>query len=588
VKIAHLTTVDISLRFLLMPQLLAIRDAGHEAIGISAPGPWVSELEAAGIRHIALQSSTRGIDPMADLRAACELRRIIRHEQFDVLHTHNPKPGLYGRIVGRACGVPLVVNTVHGLYATADDPWPKRVVVYGLEALAARFSNVELVQGAEEFETLTRWRITPPNRTRLLGNGIDLLRFEPATESTRISARRMLGIPSDAIVVGMVGRLVAEKGWLEFFEASRHLQGNVQVLAIGDADTEKSDALSPEIMDRARESGVIFAGFRQDIEALYAAMDVFVLPSHREGFPRTAMEAAACGLPIVASDIRGCREVVVDGVDGLLVPPRHPAALGVAIQSLVDDRERRVTMGLAGRKKAELEFDETVIVDRVLAAYDSSRGRPRRHRHAARSRSKRMFDVLVASAALLILAPVLAAIWLAVRILEGRPVLFAQPRPGFGGKIIVVHKFRTMNDARDELGHPLPDGKRLTSLGRWLRATSLDELPQLVDVVRGDLSLVGPRPLLIHYVERYSTEQMRRHEVVPGITGWAQVNGRNALDWPQRLSLDVWYVDHWSFLLDLRILGCTVQRVLSGQGISAPGEDTMAEFMAEVDQGRVV
>jgi hypothetical protein len=160
-KVAHLTTVDLSLRFLVYPQLLGTNQAGCEVYGISAPGPWVPEVERGGVKHIPLASSTRGMDVAADLRAARQLWRVLREEQFDILHTHNPKPGLYGRILGRLAGVPVVVNTVHGLYAAPDDPLPKRLFVYALEAIASRFSDAELIQSPEDFVLLRRWHITP-------------------------------------------------------------------------------------------------------------------------------------------------------------------------------------------------------------------------------------------------------------------------------------------------------------------------------------------------------------------------------------------------------------------------------------------
>jgi len=191
---------------------------------------------------------------------------------------------------------------------------------------------------------------------------------------------------------------------------------------------------------------------------------------------------------------------------------------------------------------------------------------------------KRLFDLLVALAALIVLSPLLGVVAVMVRVRLGSPVLFAQPRPGRAGRVFTLHKFRTMTTLRDAQGKLRPDAERLTDFGRWLRATSLDELPELWNVVRGDMSLVGPRPLLVTYLERYSPEQARRHAVRPGLTGWAQVNGRNATTWDERLRLDVWYVDHGSFGLDLRILAATIAVLWRRDGIHAPGSETMPEF----------
>ena len=191
---------------------------------------------------------------------------------------------------------------------------------------------------------------------------------------------------------------------------------------------------------------------------------------------------------------------------------------------------------------------------------------------------KRLIDLVTASIVLILLAPVMALVAGAIRLMMGRPVFFRQIRPGYRAKPFVLYKFRTMREAYDADGTPRPDAERLTRLGRLLRRTSLDELPQLWNVLRGDLSLVGPRPLLMQYLPLYTPEQARRHEVKPGITGWAQVNGRNAIGWEQKFDLDTWYVDHWTLGLDIKILAMTVLKVLNMEGISGKGEATMAPF----------
>jgi glycosyltransferase involved in cell wall biosynthesis len=370
VKIAHLTTVDLSLRFLVLAQLVALRDEGHEVIGISSPGPWVAGLERVGIRHIPLESSTRGANVGADVRSALELWRVLRRERPDVLHTHNPKPGVYGRIVGRIAGVPIVVNTVHGLYATLDDAWTRRVGVYALEAVASRFSDAELIQNPEDFELMRRMRLT--RRARLLGNGVDLERFDSDrfTNADRRTVRTELGIEPDQLVVGTVGRLVAEKGYPELFAAVRRLDPRRYVLVvIGAEDPDKHDALPKDLLARARADGVRFLGHRDDVDVLYTAMDVFVLASHREGYPRAAMEAAAMGLPIVATDIRGCREVVQSGRNGLLVPPRAASSIVDGIATLGNSSSMRLAMGDAGRALARDRFDERRVARTVLDTY---------------------------------------------------------------------------------------------------------------------------------------------------------------------------------------------------------------------------
>ena len=369
--VAHLTTVDMSLELLLGPQLDAVVDAGGEVLGISAPGPYVPTLAERGVRHIPLAGSTRGWSLRGDLQAAADLWRILRREHPSVLHTHNPKPGLYGRVVGRLAGVPIVVNTVHGLYATEDDHLPRRAVVYTLEAVASRFSDAELVQNAEDVETMRRFRLARRSKVRHLGNGVDLKRFRP--DRLSVTARRRTraewGADDDRVVIGCVGRLVAEKGYPELFEAVDGLGSDVRLVVVGGDDPDKPDALDPAVLERARDAGVVFLGHRHDVPDLLGAFDVFVLASHREGQPRAAMEAAASGLPVVATDIRGCRQVVEDGVTGVLVPVRDPASLREALGRLAADPSERRRMSEAAVAKAHRDFDERSVVRTVMETY---------------------------------------------------------------------------------------------------------------------------------------------------------------------------------------------------------------------------
>lgn len=191
---------------------------------------------------------------------------------------------------------------------------------------------------------------------------------------------------------------------------------------------------------------------------------------------------------------------------------------------------------------------------------------------------KRLVDITGALSGLILLAPVIFIIGILIRLSMGSPVIFSQVRPGLYGKPFKMYKFRTMTDARDERGYLLPDEQRLTALGNFLRSTSLDELPELWNVFKGEMSLVGPRPLLMEYLDLYTTEQARRHEIKPGITGWAQINGRNSLTWEEKFKMDVWYVDHWNILLDIKIIFMTFLKVVKRDGISAQGHATMPIF----------
>jgi glycosyltransferase involved in cell wall biosynthesis len=370
----HVTTTDISLELLLGPQLEAFAEAGFEVLGASAPGPYIGALAQRGVRHVPLEHATRSMAPVDDARALVELTGLFRRLRPVIVHTHNPKPGIYGRVAARIAGIPVVVNTTHGLYALPSDRAVKRAFVYGLERLASTCSCAELVQNPEDMSVLQRLGI-PSEKLTLLGNGIDLCRFNPESISAVEvdSARADLGAvaPSD-VVVGAVGRLVREKGFPELFEAARHLRDHTPSLrfaVIGPDEPEKSAALTPGDRAAAAAAGVKFWGNSDDVVRLYRGMDVYVLASRREGFPRSAMEAAAMGLPIIATDIRGCRQVVDHRATGLLVPPRDPLALAEAIAELAGDPSRRLLLGAAARRKALLEFDQQRCIDITLATY---------------------------------------------------------------------------------------------------------------------------------------------------------------------------------------------------------------------------
>lgn len=203
---------------------------------------------------------------------------------------------------------------------------------------------------------------------------------------------------------------------------------------------------------------------------------------------------------------------------------------------------------------------------------------------AGMSPVKRIFDLLATSLGLIVISPIIFLIAILVRVFLGTPILFRQQRPGFKGRPFYIYKFRTMTDARGPDGNLLPDSARLTRFGRFLRSLSLDELPELFNILRGEMSLVGPRPLLMEYLPLYSPEQMRRHDAHPGLTGWAQINGRNAIDWPTRFALDVWYVDHWSFWLDIKILFLSLWKVIRREGVSQPGQATTEYFTGNEEQ----
>lgn len=367
-RLGHLTTIDMSLSLLLAKELEVDVDAGFDVYGLSAPGPYVPDVEALGVTHVPIPALSRSWDLSSDLTATRQLVSVLRDLRLDILHTHNPKSGVLGRVLGRAVGIPVVVNTCHGLWVRPEDSLPKRAAVLGIEALAAQFSSAELYQNDLDRRALSRW--VPASKATTVGNGIDLVRFQP-DEAGRARVRRELGVADDELLVGGVGRLVREKGVEEFADAARSLHGVGRFVWVGPDDDAKPD----QIEDRSRD--VTFLGERRDMPAVYSAFDVFVLPSHREGFSRSAMEAAACGRALVLSDIRGCREIGEPEVHAVFAPPRDADVLVRQIRRLLDDATLRARIGEAARKRAVAHFDQAAIARRSLEAYRRTARRKR-------------------------------------------------------------------------------------------------------------------------------------------------------------------------------------------------------------------
>jgi glycosyltransferase involved in cell wall biosynthesis len=374
IKVAHITTIDLSLRYLLLNQLYSIQQDGYEVYGVSSPGPDVPALEALNIRHIPVPM-TRNVTPLADLVSLWRLYWVMRRERFEIVHGHTPKAEFLGQIAARLARTPIVVDTFRGLYVRQDmHPFWRRLFIM-MARIAASRADLVLSQSKWAMELAIQERICPPEKIKLLGNGVDLQRFDSnLVKQTSLNRLRVeLGLLPDAPVVGFVGRLVREKGVLELLEAAKIVQKqlpSVRFLFIGPLDQEKADALHPDVArDYGLEKSCIFTGLRHDLPELYALMNVFVLPTHRESFPRSPIEASAMGVPCILTDIPGCREVVEHDQNGWLVPLGDVPALAGAIFKLLTDPAQARRLGDAGRQIARERFDERSIFAHIKAEY---------------------------------------------------------------------------------------------------------------------------------------------------------------------------------------------------------------------------
>jgi glycosyltransferase involved in cell wall biosynthesis len=358
--VAHLTTIETSLAVLLLTELEVDIAVGMRTIGISAAPDGVSILADINVEHVVLGSLTRAWRPSADVRSLRDLVHQLRLRHVDVLHTHTPKAGVLGRIAGHLARVPVVVNTCHGLWATPEDSWRKRWAVNAIESFAALFSDAELYQNPDDRSTL-RWTVRDA-KTEVVGNGVDLSRFQ-FDPVGRERVRTELNLEPGAVLVGGVGRLVDEKGLREFAAAAEQLGRKARFIWVGAVD----DGTAEKFVSHA--GTITFLGARADMPAIYSAIDVFVLPSHREGFPRSAMEAAACGRAMVLTNIRGCREIGIDRRELLFVPARDPEALSETIAALIQDSSLRARLGDAAARRAMAHFDQRVVALRSLRTY---------------------------------------------------------------------------------------------------------------------------------------------------------------------------------------------------------------------------
>jgi glycosyltransferase involved in cell wall biosynthesis len=366
-KVCQLCAVDFTLKNFLLPLIDGMRAAGWQVTAVCSDGPFVPAMRAQGYA-ITTVSIARSMNPLAALRSVLALVKLFRRERFDVLHVHTPVAALIGRVAGRMAGIPLIIYTAHGFYFHDQMPRWKHSLFVALERFGGRLTDLLFSQSAEDATEAVAEGIAPAGRVLAIGNGVDPVRFDPAKVSTGDTVRAALGIPADAYVVGMIGRQVREKGVAEFLAAAGVLARDfpqLWFLLVGDRlASDHAHGVDAEFAATKAQLGerLVAPGLRADIPQILAAMDLFCLPSWREGMPRTIIEAMMMGKPVVATDIRGAREEVVAGETGLLVPSRVPEQLAAAIERFVRDPAWGRRLGQAGRQRALLLYDEEKVV----------------------------------------------------------------------------------------------------------------------------------------------------------------------------------------------------------------------------------
>ncbi|PIR72400.1 MAG: glycosyltransferase family 1 protein [Candidatus Nealsonbacteria bacterium CG10_big_fil_rev_8_21_14_0_10_36_24] len=375
IKICYVVSVEMTIRFILFNTLKFLKNQGYDVYVVCSSGKWLKNIEKQGIKIKTIRFK-RKISPISDLITLFRLYFYFKKEKFDIIHTHTPKPGLIGQLAAKMAGIPIIVNTIHGLYFQEKDSWLKRKFFILTEKIAAKCSNLIFFVNREDIETAVKEKICESDLAKYFGGSIDSFKFNPERFSRQwiYQKKRELNLDPSFKIIGIVGRLVKEKGYLDLFQALRKVLERFPktlLLIVGFLESEKKDALDPNVIVKNYGIGknVIFLGEQTKVVELYVLMDIFVLPSHREGLGLAILEASAMEKPVIVTDIRGCREAVDDGKTGILVPLRNPEKLAEAIIYLLNNPEKTKEMGIRGREKVLREFDERIIFSRIKIEY---------------------------------------------------------------------------------------------------------------------------------------------------------------------------------------------------------------------------
>lgn len=542
--------------------LRKLTDEGYEVIACAPDRDEIvtETLSKWNIRFLTVPMDRTGKNPLSDLATLKALTAIFRRERPDVVLAYTQKPIIYSGIAARIVGGIDFYPMVSGLgYAFSEGGnvarSALRQIVTALYREALRTARCVFLFNSDDAGELRRRNILFQQPVvQVPGSGVDTAHFA------------LHPLPEGNTKFVLVARLMRDKGLNEFVAAARVLRkqwpGSVFQI-VGPLDPNPTGIGRAELASWESEGAVQYLGETRDVRPFLHNASVFVLPSYyREGLPRSILEAMATGRAVITTDMPGCRDAVVDGVTGFVIPPRDPTALIQAMLRFRSEPGLAARMGAEARARAERHYAVNLVNETLVRAIEDhreGRGRETDRRH--------VLDKIAAGAALILALPVMFVVGAAVLGSLGRPVFFEQQRAGRHGKPFVLRKFRTMREAYDARGIPLPDADRLTRTGRLLRRTRLDELPQLFAILRGDMALVGPRPLLPETVASLGEAGQLRGRVRPGLTGWAQVNGNTLLSDRDKVALDRWYIANRSLRLDLSIIWRTIGTVFLGEHV---------------------
>lgn len=586
-KLIRITTVPLSLDKLLSGQLNYM-NSFYEVTAVASEEDYLKKIGIKeGIKTFTIEMS-RKITPMHDIVSVVKLFLFLKKENPLMVHSHTPKAGTLAMIASKCAGVPIRLHTVAGLPLIETKGF-KRTLLERVEKLTYSCATMVYPNSKGLYDFIVANKFTEPSKLKIIGNGssngINTMHFSPelVSQLQKRVLQKKLEIVADDFVFIFVGRLVGDKGINELILAFKNLikqNPNVKLLLVG-MEEKGLDPLDNSTKEEIKANkNILFVGYQDNIKPYLAISNALVFASYREGFPNVVLQAGAMGLPSIVTDINGCNEIIIDGKNGIIIPVKNSEAIEKAALRMIDEKDFFITLQSNARKMITSRYEQKEIWKAILKEYKQVEENQQNAQEWSMYKRciKPTLDFSFAFLGFLVLSPLFCIVVLCLIFANKGTVFFYQKRPGIGDKLFTIIKFKTLNDKKDTNGNLLPDHKRHTGIGRWLRKTSLDELPQLLNVIKGDMSIVGPRPLLPEYLDLYTVSQQRRHNVKPGITGWAQINGRNAIDWKTKFRYDLWYVEHQSFGLDVKIIFNTLLKVLKVEGINATNNVTMEPF----------